>query len=461
MFTMDFGKSGDKSLAICKKLEDSVLNSIRKALPDSVILRACKECNYSFRNRIITPTVVVLHLIMSAIWTEDSFNANWQILWSSAAGNHPEIAGKCPARGSVSVARNRLPLAVMDKVFSWLSEHCQKLSEPFDKWRGHRVVLVDGTCMSMSNNKELHEKFGTHVSRNKETRYPLARVVTLCLANTMTVLAYAVGMYERDENKLLRPLLAKCHEGDILIGDRHFAGANLYWHYKNNGLEFLTRIHQALQIHRIKPVKTHAKNDFLGYMKIGNTYRKRVPEMPGEILVRFICVRFKFRKKKRDLWFVTSLLDAQKYPADEVVGLYANRWRIETLFKELKVNCHGDILRSQKADGIYREIAGRFAAINAIRGIMLEAAIEQGIADPIRISFSEAARTIIAIAPALASHPIAELPIIYKAMLREIASHLVPWRPYRLEPRKLSRDPKLYSKLNETRKQWRKNYAAA
>lgn len=143
-----------------------------------------------------------------------------------------------------------------------------------------------------------------------------------------------------------------------------------------------------------------------------------------------------------------------------LVSFYADRWRIETLFCELKINSHADVLRSKKVDGIYREIAGKFIAVNVLRTIMLEAAIKHEIEDPLRISFCETVRTVLSFAPALAMRPIAMLPSIYAAMLNEIACHLVPRRPGRLEPRKITRDKRRYPKLSVTRQQWRNENAA-
>lgn len=54
-------------------------NSIRKILPDHSILNACRQEKYDYRCRLMTPIVIVLHMITAAIWPEDSFNAAWQL----------------------------------------------------------------------------------------------------------------------------------------------------------------------------------------------------------------------------------------------------------------------------------------------------------------------------------------------------------------------------------------------
>ena len=79
-----------------RKLEESTFNSIRNILPDRDIVRACREVRYEYRNRTISPIVTVLHMVLAAIWPEDSFNAGWQVLWNSAASHFTDLAGKSP-----------------------------------------------------------------------------------------------------------------------------------------------------------------------------------------------------------------------------------------------------------------------------------------------------------------------------------------------------------------------------
>ena len=444
---------------ISDKLEQISFNSVRKVLPDNAIVRACKAVDYNYRERKITPIVTVLHMIMAAIWPEDSFNASWQVLWANLVSRFTDLNGQSPSRGKVSQARARLPLGLWRFLFEWISQKVQELSQAFDKWKGHRVVLLDGTCVSMSDNPELFKEFGKPTGYHGKCKYPLARLVTLCIANTMTVLDYAMGRYNQDENALAQPLLKNLQKSDLLLADRHFAAAHFYWYYKSIGLEFLTKAHQRLKISRIKRIKSYSQNDFVGWLKINKNYRRKNPKLPAKIMVRFIKTTVCSRGKCKVVWLVTSLLDNKLYPADEIAALYGKRWRIETLFKEVKINLSADVLRSLSPDGIRKEVTARLISVNIVRMIMLEAAIDNDV-DPIRISFVYAVRAIVMFAPALATEPIWKLPQIYKAMLAEIAAHLVPERLGRNEPRAVTRERKHYPKLKTTREVWRNSYAA-
>ena len=444
---------------ISDKIEEITLNSVRKVLPDPAIEQACNVLSYKYRRRVITPIVAVLHMILAAIWPEESFAASWQVLWASVASRYGQVAGKSPSLGSVAKARARLPIELWKKLFEWISQRAQILSEQFDKWRGLRVILLDGTCISMPDVPQLFREFGTPTGFHGKCKYPLARLVTLCIANTMTVLDYVLGGYNQDENAIAHRILTNLKKGDLLLADRHFAAAHFYFYYRSLGLEFLTRAHQCLKISRIKHITSYSQHDFLGWLKINKNYRQKDPELPEKIMVRFIRTMVRVRGERKVVWLVSSLLDDKLYPAGEIVELYGKRWRIETLFREVKINLSADALRSRTTEGVCKEVAARVVAINVVRTIMLEAAIENGV-DPIRISFVHTVRAIVMFAPALASEPIWKLPEIYKAMLAEIAAHLVPERLGRNEPRAVRRQRQHYPSLKTTREQWRKRYAA-
>lgn len=459
MPTNIIGKEATKSPELSANLQQVTFNSVRKILPDNVVDQACCDVGHLYRKRTLTPVITILHMILAAIWPEESFQASAQLIWDNFVGAFPWLTLKRPGSGSMAKARARLPAALWDRLCQYLADKVQELSEPFAAWRGHRVVLVDGTCVSMSDTPALHEHFGTSAGRGGKRRYPLGRMVTVALGNTMAVLAYALGRYRDSEQSLLRPLLGGLRQGDLLVADRHFAGANLYAEYLTAGLHFLTRAHQALNISRLGRLGGYAPNDFVTDLPVGKAYRRKDPTLPKTVRVRLIQAAVRTRGRREVMWFVTSLLDGAVYPALELVELYGRRWRIETLFLQLKLRLSADVLRSKTPAGVRKELAACVAALNVVRGIMLEAAGEHEV-DPMSLSFAAAVRAILAFAPVLATAPAWKLPAIYGAMLREIAMSRVPHRPGRQEPRAVRREWKHYPKLKTTRAEWRHQWAA-
>ncbi len=166
------------------------------------------------------------------------------------------------------------------------------------------------------------------------------------------------------------------------------------------------------------------------------------------------------RGKFKSIWLVTSLLDAERYPAAEIGKVEAGRWRIETVFKELKVTSGADVLRSKKPDGVRNEIAARMIAMNLVRTMMIEAAAAHG-KEPTRLSFTAALRLVISTSLRMSTAPLWKLGALYEIMLERIAAETVPERPGRNEPRMKRRETKHYEVLRTTRAKWRQAHAAA
>jgi hypothetical protein len=443
-----------------ERLRTVSFNAVRGVLPDADIVAACQQAGYRYRERLIGPCVVVLHMVLAAVWPEESFAASWQLLWENMVAHLPGACGHDPGSGSVAKARNRVPLAVWQGVCECVARRASALGAAVNTWRGHSLVVLDGTCVSMGAEAALFAAFGTNTSGGRKGRYPLARMVTAALANTKTVLAYALGRYDDGELALLRFLLPQLPPGAVLIGDRLLAAAHLYALYLSHGLQFLTRMHYRLKPERLRRVCTYTRDDFVVELPLGRTARKRFPELPAVVQVRLIRATVPTRDGREVLWLAASLLSAQDYPAGEIVALYARRWRIEELFRDFKINLSADVLRSKTPDGIRKEVAARVTALNVVRLIMLEAALQEGV-DPLRIGFAHTIRTLLAFSPLLATAPFATLRPLYRTMLREIARHLVPARPGRQEPRMIRRERIHYPTLKTTRAQWRLTHGCA
>lgn len=444
---------------IRETMKTTAFNSIRKVLPDRAILRACRAAGFAGRDCLLSPVVIVLHMIVAGLWPEDSFAACWQVMWASMRSLLPGMKRRSPGSGTVAKARARLPLIMWRHLFGWLSDRAQAMSESAACWRGHRVVLLDGTTVSMADTNALHRSFGATISGGKRGKFPLARLVTAALANTMTIIGYSLGRYDQSEIALTWPLLKTLRRGDLLIADRLYAAAHYYVRYLRQGLEFITPVHACLKMKSLGDLRPLGPGDFLARMRVNSTSRHADRWMPKWVPVRIVAATVRIRGKRTTLWLVTSLLDPRTYPAAEILELYRRRWRIETLLEQVKVNLSADVLRSRSPEGVRKEIAARLMAVNVVRMVMLEAALKDR-SDPLRVSFVQTVRTLVAFAPRLATAHPGDLLDIYDAMLREIASHQVPWRPGRNEPRMLKREVKHYPSLKTTRTEWRSKNVA-
>lgn len=161
--TNSIGGSVSKLEEVRRRLESTQLNAVRELLTDNAITRICNECEYYFRERIFTPLVTIFHMIGAAISREGSFQSSWHNI------------GETGNSDTLSKARKRLPVAVWKKIHKWITTQIEDDDREVSLWRGHRVIGVDGTCISMSDEPELQRVFGKSGSRLGKSRFPIAR----------------------------------------------------------------------------------------------------------------------------------------------------------------------------------------------------------------------------------------------------------------------------------------------
>jgi hypothetical protein len=89
-------------------------------------------------------------------------------------------------------------------------------------------------------------------------------------------------------------------------------------------------------------------------------------------------------------------------PVQEVVGIYARRWNIETDLRSLKQTVHLQQLRSRSVDGIEKELLTAICAYNFVRAVMCLAARRAGMATR-QLSFTQVLDVVNCAWPGLAS----------------------------------------------------------
>lgn len=136
----------------------------------------------------------------------------------------------------------------------------------------------------------------------------------------------------------------------------------------------------------------------------------------------------------RAITLVTTLLDADLYPALALADLYQQRWQVETDLAQLKTTLKMDVLRCETEEGVLKELTTFAIVYNLVRLVMVEASRRQGV--PVsRISFVDALRWL------SSSPPGTPLPKLI----------VNPERPNRLEPRSKKRRAKKHPYLKQPR----------
>ena len=426
-----------------KEIESGQLNALRELIPDDVIRGLCDDCGYYFRTRLLTPLTTIFHMISAGISREGSFQGAWQ------------MNGQSGRSGPLSEARKRLPLEIWIQLHRWMMKEIEKESSSEKLWRGHRIIGVDGTCVSMSDEPSLVEHFGRWGSNYGPSQFPTARVVVAFNLETLINVGHQTGPNKVSEKALCRELIKEMRDGDVIVFDRLYSGSNLYAEYQRAGLEFIGQTHKSLKIECLKVVKTLGAGDLLVEMPIHLCHRYKDSSLPKTIQARLIQSRKRTDQGRReDFWIATSLVDPTKYPKQEVIAWQKKRWKVETLIEEMKVWLGADVLRSKSVEGIYKEVYARLVGLNLIHWLILKAT-QKHHKKVENLSVSTALRLAASYSLKMSTAPAWQLPLLYDQLLGQIAASKVPYRPNRLEPRMKKRDGNHYPKLKISRSEWR------
>ncbi|HET6613029.1 MAG TPA: IS4 family transposase, partial [Kofleriaceae bacterium] len=224
-----------------------------------------------------------------------------------------------------------------------------------DRFRGLAVYGVDGTTMRVPDSEENRDYIGLGGQRARGgSGYPIVKMAALMALRSHLLVAASFGPYNNAEVGYAHDLWPKLPDDSIVILDKAYWGANILMPIAMAGRNrhWLTRGKTNFKGRLLRRL---GKNDDLYELDV-TPYARRKARARGCALPKTWTVRVirYHRKGFRPSCVVTSLVDVDKYPADEIVRLYHERWELELGYGEVKTNMLDGIpLRSQKISRIH------------------------------------------------------------------------------------------------------------
>ena len=355
--------------------------------------------------------------------------------------------------GAYCQARKRLPLDTLQRVAVAVAAAGEKTAQ---LWHELRPKLIDGTTVSLPDTQKNQQAYPQSSSQKPGCGFPLMKLVGVFSLATGVLLDYAKGNKHQHELRLLRGLLDQFKHGDLAVADRGFCSYVLLALLLARGVLSVFRLHQRRPAD-LRKGRRLGKNDRLfTWLKpperprwLPQSWWKKIPAELTVRVIRFSLCRRGYRPESVTL--VTTLLDAQKYPAQDIAQLYARRWNIELWFRDIKTSMGMEVLRCKSPKMVHKELEMFFIAYNLIRCLMTQASIVND-APLERLSFKGTVDSLrqFSVAIAQARSKKRQNQLIAK-LLEAIARDQVPHRPDRIEPRAVKRRPKPYQLLNRPR----------
>lgn len=352
------------------------------------------------RTRKLPARVTVYFVLALSLFGTDGYLGVWAALTAGLGGE--DVA---PSEAALRQARRRVGSAPLAILFDRLKGPAAKADCSGAWWRGLRTVAWDGTGLQIADTPETAGFFGRKISCHGPGSYPALKLSALVECGTRALIDVVFGPHDTPEPEQNAVLCRSLRPGMLVLADRASdgyplmckavaTGADLLWRIQNN--RSLAVIHTLPDGSYLSMVADVRGRDRLRYWA---RHPRPVPPQVEGIAVRVIDATVTATgadgsTRTGTLRLVTTLLDPDAYPAEELITLYHERWEAETAFYGLKVTLRGSgrILRSRTVDGIRQELFGMLVVYQAARRIAADAAAETGI-DPDRISLTVTLRT--------------------------------------------------------------------
>ena len=359
--------------------------------------------------------------------------------------------------GAYCQARARLALDTLSRLRCAAAAQAEKARQ---LWHGFRVKVVDGTTTSLPDTPKNQRAYPQPGSQKPGCGFPLLKLVGVFSLSTGALLDYARGDKHQHELGLLRRLMHLFKAGDLVLADRGFSTYTLLALLLLRGVHCLFRLHQARPANLRKGKRLGKKDRLFTWDKplqrpryLPKAIWKTISKQLSVRVLRFSLQVPGFRV--RSVTLVTTLLDPKEYPAEELARLYAERWRIELWFRDIKTSMGMEVLRCKSPKMVHKELEMFFIAYNLIRCLMAEASTRYDVGIG-WLSFKGTVDSVRQFATAIAqARSRKKQKKLLDKLLEVIARDLLPDRFGRYEPRAVKRRPKPYPLLNRPRKQFK------
>ena len=363
----------------------------------------------SIRERAMPNYILFYYVLMLALFMKDGYREVMRRLLEGvkhARRGQDKISPL--GKSGISQARSRLGSEPFKQVYD---QFVGPVAQPTTRGAWYKdwlLVSLDGSTLDVADSLENQEEFGIQNGDRGRVAFPKIRFVTLMENGTRVMFGAAFGSYcgpdRVSEMDLSWEAIKGLKPGMLCLADRFFLGFKLWKAAAAAGSHLLWRVKNR---HIFEPHKILSDGSYLS--KIYPSTEDRIADRDG-VTVRVIEYKFKLQQEKEIYRLITTVLDHELAPAEELAGLYHERWTIETAFAELKTSMRGGdvVLRSKTPDLVKQEFYAFLLAYFAVRGIMHEAALAAD-EDPGRLSFVHSINVIRRKLPAFGTFPPAAL----------------------------------------------------
>lgn len=352
------------------------------------------------------------------------------------------LPGKRPfvAPSAVVQARQRLGSEAVRRVFEQTRAlWCAQTPQPH--WCGLTLLAVDGVVWRTPDSPDNQAAFARTRNAQREAGYPQVRMVCQMEVTSHLVTGAAFDSVSTGEVALTEDLIAGTPDHSLTLFDRGFYSLGLLhaWQQAGEQRHWMIPLRKGT---RYEEIRSLGRQDRLVRLTTSPQARARWPDLPASFEARLL----RRRVRGKEVTVLTSMTDAMRFPAADIVDLYSYRWEIELGYREIKQSLLDNrlTLRSRTPEMVRQELWGTLLAYNLIRFQMARMAYSLDSIHPNQLSFHQAASFIIrelSMLPAVSS---GRVPEVVKSITEMAPAFVLPDRRERAYPRAVRARPQKY-----------------
>jgi len=203
------------------------------------------------------------------------------------------------------------------------------------KWKGFRLIAIDGSEVILPKTKETIAEFGEYTTNLMNKTIVLARVSKAYDVLNKINLDPKLVNRKIGEHELANQHLKYCTKGDVVLLDRGYPSFDLFAKILSSGGHFCSRL-SVSNWNVAKKLVESGQKEIIIEIKPGNELKRKYKKegvLVEPIKCRFVCVELPSGEKEV---LITSLLDTINYPHSLFKELYHLRWDIEESYKKDK-----------------------------------------------------------------------------------------------------------------------------
>jgi len=238
-----------------------------------------------------------------------------------------------PDKAAFHRARKKLPLDVLHSLYAKAVDMATELAGSFEalRWRGFRVLAIDGTKKNMPASKGLAAFYGIPVGAAR----PQMLCLTLYDVLAKVPLDGVAAPHDTSERALAAILYRRLGAGDLLLLDRGFPGFRLFDEIKSLGVDFLVRLPLNGLFGAVKSFLEKGGKDGLVTLRPSSAvvaeYAQDGLLSPKPITLRIVKVRL---PNGNSAVYATTLIDSAAYGPEDLKEL----WLIRIMSTSVCVN---------------------------------------------------------------------------------------------------------------------------